>query len=599
MKRNIRNIYLSAILVLLLPACSEKILDKTPLDSYSDPLIWSDANLASRYLNAIYEQIPNGNIRRGNHYGTGPFTTEHTYLKGGSLTEYDRAQVSPDAAGTDRGHLNWNRFEYIQRLNYFIANIDKMPDQESARVLKGEAIFLRALFYSEICRVYGGVPLFDQPNQLGTDYTKTERNTFKETIDFIAKDCDDAAQLLNLKSNSIMGRPTKEAALALKSRMLLFAASDLTADGQAASEYVGYQSPDRNALWTAARNAAKAVMDLGTCKLSDFGAPDQEAVAKKYFDFFKAYTLEDKEVIWGRMYRVDVGFEMWTNRWCGPNGLNCWGNNDPYGNMVDDYEMKDGSKFFDHFTFNANKEYVNASSKFTNKNIYYNREPRFYASILYDSIIWQKRPADMIAIDPLGIYDRRTRIVKENGVEKSKRFGLDTRQGPVSPQNACYTGYLIKKQMDDAVQGVTDRNQSICIWIRYAEVLLDYAEASLELGDIPTATTYINMIRNRAGLPDFTGDIKTALRHERNIELAFENKRWFDERRWKTLEANFAQYLYGVDITEVTENGVTTTTWKQAYAAPQKVWNKKSYWFPIPRDEINRAPKLVQNPFYE
>ena len=219
-----------------------------------------------------------------------------------------------------------------------------------------------------------------------------------------------------------MGRPTKEAALALKSNILLFAASDLTADGLAESEYVGYSNPDRNALWTAAKNAAKAVMDLGTCELSDFGAPDQEVVAKKYFDFFKAYTLADKEVIWGRMYRLDVGFAMWTNRWCGPNGLNCWGNNDPYGDMVDDYEMKDGSKFFDHFTFNTNKEYINVSAKFTNKNIYYNREPRFYASILYDSTLWQKRPADMLTIDPLGIYDRRTRIVIENGVVISKRF---------------------------------------------------------------------------------------------------------------------------------------------------------------------------------
>jgi len=599
MKRNIRNIYLTAILILLLPSCSDNILDKTPLDSYSDPLIWADANLASRYLNAIYDQLPNGNERRGNHYGTGPFTLEHTYLKGGSLTEYDRAQVSPDATGTDRGHVNWPRFTYIQRLNYFIANIDKMPDQESAKILKGEAIFLRAVFYWELCRVYGGVPLFDKPNQLGDDFSEVGRNTFKETVDFIAKDCDDAAQLLNLKRNSIMGRPTKEAALALKSNLLLFAASDLTADGTAQSEYVGYKNPDRNALWTAAKNAAKAVMDLGECELSDFGAPDQEAVAKKYFDFFKAYTPANKEVIWARMYRLDVGFAMWTNRWCGPNGLNCWGNNAPYGNMVDDYEMEDGSKFFDHFTFNTQKEYVNISSEFTNKNIYYNREPRFYASILYDSILLQKRTPDMIGIDPLGIYDRRTRIVRQGGVELSKRFGLDTPQGPVTPQKAPYTGYLIKKQMDDQVAGGTDRNQNICIWIRYAEILLNYAEASFELGDIPAATQYVNIIRNRAGLPDFTGDIETALRHERNIELAFENKRWFDERRWKTLKSSFDKDLYGVDITEVTEDGVTTTKWMQSYAAPKKVWHDKLYWFPIPRDEINRAPNLDQNPLYE
>lgn len=593
------NIYLAAVLALLFFACDEEILDRTPQDSYSDPLIWSDANLAGRYLNAIIDEVPNGWNKRGHHYATGPFAKEHTYLKGGALLEYDRGVISPDALGLDRGHLNWDKYTYIQRLNYFISNIDKMPDQASAEILKGEALFLRALFYSEICRNYGGVPLFDQPNQLGDDFTNMGRATFKETIDFIAKDCTDAAQLLDYKSNSVLGRPTKEAALALKSRILLFAASDLTADGQVANEYVGYSNPDRVELWTAASNAAKAVIDLGTCELSDFGAPNQETVAKKYFEFFKAYTLADKEVIWGRMYRQDVGFALWTNRWCGPNGLNCWGNNAPYGNMADEFEMKDGSKFFDHFTLNATQEYINTSLTFSNKNIYYNREPRFYASILHDSAYWQKRPEDLISTDPDGIYDRRTRIIRENGVEISKRFGLDTRQGPISPQNAPYTGYLIKKMMDDQIAGVTDQNENIVIWIRYAEILLNYAEASLELGDIGIATTYINMVRNRAGLPNFTGDIEAALRHERKIELCFENIRWYDERRWKTLEANFAEPLYGVDITEIKENGVITTTWKQSYAAPERAFHKKLYWIPIPRDEINRAPKLVQNPFYE
>jgi starch-binding outer membrane protein, SusD/RagB family len=361
-------IKLSAILILFLPACSEDILDKYPLDRYSDPIVWSDADLASRYLNDIYTWVPNGWGRRGHTYGVGPFALEHSYLKGGTLLEYDRGIINPDNLGLDRGHLNWDKFSRIQTLNYFLDNIDKVPDQARAAVLKGEGLFLRALFYSEIARGYGGVPLFDKPSRLGDDFTEIGRNSFEETINFIVKDCDEAAQLLKVKSESVMGRATKEAALALKSRMLLFAASDLTADGTAVNEYVGYSNPDRNALWTAARNAAKAVIDLGTCELSDFGAPDQEAVAEKYFAFFKAYTLADKEIIWGRMYRPDAGYTLWTNRWIGSNGLNCWGNNAPYGNFVDEYEMMDGSKFFDHFTVNSEKEYKNTSGAFPHEN---------------------------------------------------------------------------------------------------------------------------------------------------------------------------------------------------------------------------------------
>ncbi|TDO00015.1 RagB/SusD family nutrient uptake outer membrane protein [Sunxiuqinia elliptica] len=599
MRKYITNYLFLFSLSLLFFACSEDLLDKTPLDSYSDPLVWENPDLASRYLNAIIDEVPNGWNKRGHHYATGPFAREHTYLKGGTLLEYDMGVISPDAQGLDRGHLNWWKFSYIQRLNYFIENVDKLPDADSAKRLRGEALFLRALYYSEICRSYGGVPLFDKANQLGDQFSGIERATFEETIDFIAKDCDEAAQLLGYKDQSVLGRPTKEAALALKSRMLLFAASDLTADGQAPHEFVGYSAPDRTALWTAARDAAKAVIDLGTCELSDFGAPNQQEVAQKYFEFFKAYTLEDKEVIWGRMFRSDIGFGLWTNRWCGPNGLNCWGNNAPYGNMADEFEMSDGSKLFDHFSLNENKEYVNTSTTFNSKNIYTNREPRFYASLLYDSAQWQQRPFDLQAIDPSGIYDRRTRITIENGVEVEKRFGLDTRQGPVSPQNAPYTGYLIKKMMDDEIKGVTERNKNIVIWIRYAEILLNYAEASLELGETEVAETYINMVRNRAGLPNLSGDIKTALRHERRIEFCFENIRWYDERRWKTLEDNFAAELYGVDITETTEDGETHTVWHQVYAAPMRTFHEKLYWIPIPRDEINRAPELVQNPFYE
>jgi starch-binding outer membrane protein, SusD/RagB family len=592
-------IILSAILVLFLPACNEDMLDKFPLDRYSDPIVWSDADLASRYLNDIYTWVPNGWGRRGHTYGVGPFALEHSYLKGGTLLEYDRGIINPDNLGLDRGHLNWDKFSRIQTLNYFLDNIDKVPDQARAAVLKGEGLFLRALFYSEIARGYGGVPLFDKPSRLGDDFSEIGRNTFEETINFIVKDCDEAAQLLKVKSETIMGRATKEAALALKSRILLFAASDLTADGTAVNEYVGYKNPDRNALWTAARNAAKAVMDLGTSELSDFGAPDQEAVAEKYFAFFKAYTLADKEIIWGRMYRPDAGFTLWTNRWIGSNGLNCWGNNAPYGNFVDEYEMMDGSKFFDHFTVNSEKEYINTSGAFPHESPYRNREPRFYASILYDSAIWQPRFADLADIDPLGIYDRRTRIVRENGQVVSHRFGLESRQGPLSPQNAPFAGYVMKKHQDDAIQGANDPNKNVVIWIRYAEILLNYAEASLELGDIPTATTYINMIRNRAGLPDFTGDITDALRYERRIEFAFESIAWYDIRRWKTLEENFQPDIYGMDIVEVTEDGVTSTTWKQISAAPKRNFFERLYWLPIPREELNRAPKLVQNPLYD
>lgn len=152
--------------------------------------------------------------------------------------------------------------------------------------------------------------------------------------------------------------------------------------------------------------------------------------------------------------------------------------------------------------------------------------------------------------------------------------------------------------MDDEVVGRDENNTNLIIWIRYAEVILNYAEAAYELGDIETATTYINMIRNRAGLPDFTGDVFEALQYERKFELFSENLAWYDVRRWKELEENFDPILYGVDIREVTEDGEVTTTWRKVQAAPERIFSEKIYWMPIETDELNRAPQLVQNPGY-
>jgi len=170
-----------------------------------------------------------------------------------------------------------------------------------------------------------------------------------------------------------------------------------------------------------------------------------------------------------------------------------------------------------------------------------------------------------------------------------KRFTLSFHNG--------YTGYLVKKMMDDT-KTTNDYNTNIWIVFRYAEIVLNYAEACMELGDNTTAATYINMIRKRSGLPDFTGDIETALRHERKIEFTFEDLRWYDIRRWKTLETVLTN-AKGMDIVETKnmDDGTVTTTWQLINCQNRSV-SKKMYWIPIPNTEIKKAPQLVQNPGY-
>lgn len=608
MKKHILNFIIFIFLGAAFFSC-EKILDQDPLDRYSDATVWADINLADAYLKNAYRLIYHG---FNANVTVNSISDELFFIHIYGTDVYVQGNITADNLGTF-GHssryrtINWSLYNNVQVLNVFLDNIDKVanayPQTEQASIklktdkMKGEALLLRAWCYSQMCRTYGGLPILKTPSKIADDFLTIKRATFEETINFIVNDCDAAAALLGSKKDMQKGRATNATALALKSRMLLFAASDLTADGTAENEYVGYKNPDRTALWTAARDAAKAVIDLNQNQLADFG-PTKDEVAKNYFDFFKASTLDNEEIIWGKMFADDVGDRHRNNRQQGPNGLNCYGSNNPTQAMIDAYQMEDGSDFFDHFYVDENGFYKNkGTTKYKHESPYYNREPRFYASVLCDSSVWQKRFANLAPVDPLGIYDRRTRIITQGGAEISKRYGLDTRNGPIENWNAGYTGYLVKKMMDDT-KDYNDYNTNIWIYLRYAEILLNYAEACMELGDDITAADYINLIRNRSALPDFTGDIKTALRHERQIELFYEDLRWYDIRRWKILESTLTD-AKGMDIVEVKnlDDNSITTTWQLIHVQDRNPL-KKMYWIPIPNEEMKKAPQLIQNPGY-
>jgi hypothetical protein len=604
-----KNKYCLTILILsvLFTACNKtSILDQTPQDKYSDAVLWSDIGLADAYLLDTYHGTRIG----FNQTMLCSITDDaHSTFTHGA-ENYVEGIISPDNTdpwdGTKANLPNWSTyFLNIQKINIFLSKIDGLAQSypEAQRpaiktktdIMKGEALFLRAFCYTQLARTYGGVPILKEPASLGDDFTTIPRSSFEEVTQFIAADCDASAALLLGKNEMPLGRATKGAALALKSRMLLFAASDLTADGSSADKYVGYENPDRNQLWKAAKEAAKAVIDLGSYKLTDFGAPDKALVSQNYFEFFKAKDLSSDEIIWGKMYSNEVGDKNEMNHFNEGNGWDGWSSNAPLQNLVDAYEMEDGSDFFDHFQINAEGYYVNKSNKYKNVNPYYSRDPRFYGSILYDSAVWRPRDANFQSIDPLGIYSRRTKIVVANGTTTTT-FGLDTRQGPQSSWNGSYTGYVIKKMLDNTINYKLQNNENVWIEIRYPEILLNYAEACLELGESGEAATYINEIRNRAGMPDFTGDITAALRYERRIELAFENIRWYDIRRWKIADNSLSD-AKGMDIAETNRNGVITTTWK-LIDVEDRVFDPKMYWVPISTNEIKKDPALVQNPGY-
>lgn len=599
--------FFAFIFSLLLFAACEEVLDKTPADKYSDVSVWGDINLANRYLLNLYNAYKYDMRYRPTVNFTDDVHTTHGWFNNWFLGGTTADNISPLESSMV---MFWDdNFYYIQQINYFLSKIDEVLDayeepeksdiKTEVEKFKGEAYFLRAFCYHLLACNYGGVPIMKEPNELGEDFASVGRNTFEETINFIVEDCDKAFDLLG--DDMEMGRATKGAALALKSRVLLFAASDLTADGTAENEYVGYANPDRKVLWTNAKNAAKEVMDLGLYELTDFGAPDRASVAENYFALFKSKDLSSKEIIWGKMFLPDAGVLNEVNKIHGPNSFGDYGCTAPSQNLVDFYQMEDGSDFFDHFGLDDEKYYRNISTKYINENIYYNRDPRFYGTILYDSAMFKPHLDALAETDPLGIYDRRTRITIQNGEEIYKRFGLDTKNGPIDAEDGTLTGYVIKKFQDDKLYTSNSKNENVWIEFRYAEVVMNYAEACLELGEESEAAEYINMIRNRAAMPDFSGDIWDALRYERRIEFALEARRWYDLRRWKMYEEALQENCKGVDIIEINnlDNNTITTTWQQVNVEDRGIFYDRMYWLPIEREEINKAPLLVNNPGYE
>ena len=273
-----------------------------------------------------------------------------------------------------------------------------------------------------------------------------------------------------------------------------------------------------------------------------------------------------------------------------PNGYHGWGTNAPIGEMVDAFEMADGTPF----------DWSNAAHA---AEPYQNREPRFYATILYNEAPWRERPDDAKGLDPLnqvqtGSWERWDASTNSMVVVP----GVDTRQSSIEDWNGSYTGYYCRKYIDPAIDAQYIKQTVTWRFIRYAEILLNYAEACLELGEDAEARTYINQIRTRAGLPGVTESgeaLRARYRNERRVELAFEDHRFFDVRRWaigpeayKPIHVAKVVYKLQPDKTTATRPTVTHELFET------RSWNDKAYFLPIMRDELNKNNLLIQNPGY-
>ena len=404
--------------------------------------------------------------------------------------------------------------------------------------------FLHAYFYFELVRRYQNVPLITKPLSQ-TETNQIEPSSAQEVLKFIINECTEIAPKLPIKSTSIAqaenGRATRAMAMALKSRAALYAASPL------------YSTNGDNAKWT---EAAKASHDI-IASAGELGLG-----LDTYANLFKSKNYNSKEVILCRPTGTSKTFEQanYPMGVTGGNTTTC-----PTENLASAFEMKDGRAFdWNDPTMKANQ--------------YKDRDPRFYLTIVHNGMLWPAKKA----VD-----------ISEGGAN-----GL-----PLT--NVTTTGYYLRKYVDNSISfeaaSTTAATHHNWILFRYAEVLLNYAEAMIHVNgncDYKDATytmsarEALNAVRKRAGIPEVAAcsqeEFLTRVKHERRVEMAFEGQRFWVLRRWKNLDET--KNIYAVRITH--HDGVLS--YEKTLLSERSVSNKL-YFYPIANVELFKNKKLVQN----
>ncbi len=554
---------------LFFSSCEKDYLD-VDSPNLTDQAVWADSNLADAFIRGLYTSVrladkePGHNggdtpagFGRGFHWAMFNSVSDETIFSNDDQTYLvQRGQMTP----SNFGFMStvWGRsFRNIREVNIALSHIDvdSSPfDAQTKQRLVAELHFIRAFRYFELLRGFGKTPIIgDVVYDLNSDFTPLyDRKEISEVVSYIENELDMAIAGLPATNGA---RATNGAAMALKSRLLLYAASPLYTN-----------DVDDAQKWQKAANTAKAVMDLNRYSLvTNLDANPAENYRKLFVK--QTATSED---IFMRFYVAKSssgGRAIPIERMNGPNGSGGWGGNCPTQNFVDDYEMDNGLPI--------NKP----ASGYNDQSPYLNRDPRFYATVVYNG-----------------------KVFRDRAYESFLPGGLDSPEGN-EPWNTSKTGYLMRKFMreDITLNDWNDMGTTPWRYFRYAEILLNYAEAQNEAAG-PDASVYsaINMVRNRAGMPNLVGlsksEMRDRIRNERRVELAFEEHRYFDVRRWKIAMQVENQAARGISITK---NSNGTYTYAPKIALDGKKFEEQHYWFPIPLEDITASNNVLkQNPKY-
>jgi len=518
-------------LCLVAVGCKDNLLQTVPNDRVSTATYWKTTNDAKLAVNNLYNYLYNP-VDLMNWAAVSDIATGNGGFN--AITHYEHDIETADGG---YGSFIWNHsYKGIRACNEFLTHVQDIKpqsngDQKKLAEYKAQARFMRAYLYTYLIEFFGNVPLIKKPISV-KDAKKLTRTDKSKVWDFISSELQDAAGNLPITyNNDNKGRITKGAALAMKARAMLYAGR-----------------------YSEAAKAAKAVMDLGIY-----------SIYPSYKDLFSYKAENNSEVILDKEFIKDNEPQGLLG-YIGPGSFPHVGSDQevvPSANIVNAYHMKSGLPITD------------PSSGFDPKHPYQNRDPRLDYSIFVKG--------DTL---PTGIvYDPRPGFGGADDISK----GFGTTQ----------TGFNIEKYVSKQdIQAPTNSGLNI-ILIRYAEVLLTYAEAKIEMNDIDQSVyNAINKVRQRPDVnmpsiqPSKTqGEMRKIVRHEREVELAFEGFRFFDIKRWGIAEKVMNGPIKGMTYTDKSGNMQTVV-----YSDFNRKFVKRDYLWPIPQKELDLDPKMNQNP---
>lgn len=523
--------------------------EEYPVERWSSDIVFDKYDtlglLARRVVHDLYTYLPNGFNRISNVVLD---AATDDAVPSGYGNDIEILSQSRLTAGGSNPDGRWaTSYEAIRKANQFLANIDVVPmDTLTKRYWKAEVRFIRAINYFELIKRYGGVPLLGDKYYALEENINVPRSSYDEVVKYIVDECDSI--IPKLRPDPVLatdlGRITQAGAMALKSRVLLYAASPLN------------NSANDLTKWTKAAAAAKAVMNLGKFSL-----------AASFTNHFTNRTSAEAILSYQTALNSDLERQNGPVGYVEPNVSQ--GYVSPTQDLVNAFPMSNG------------KGINEAGSGYDQNNPYANRDPRLAGTVFYNGMTWVNRAVETFV------------------------GGLDNPTGNVQIARQTRTGYYMRKFLGNfATTDYSNQSHNFMIF-RYAEILLNYAEAENELGVTSEAYTQLKALRQRAGIAAGTNglyglkanmttdEMREAIRLERRIEMAFEEQRYWDLRRWKIAEQVLNKDLTGVVITKNANN-----TYSYSYKTVDYVsFAPKQYLYPIPYNEVIRTNgNITQNP---